>query len=473
MSAAHNVSVREPRSGLIVFALAFAGLCASFMQTLLVPIQGQLPELLGAPLALTAWAMTVTQLVSAVWMPISGRLADMYGKRQVLVVMVYLLIAGSVLAALADNVWILLLARCIQGAGFGVIVTGMSLLRDVLPADRLAGSVGVISSTLGVGSAVGMPLAAIVAQNFDWHMVFWLAAALSCIALVLVYRFVPVTNVRTGGKVDWIGMLGLAVGTTALLIAISNGVSWNNPFLLGGVLVGALVVYVLWARYELKVSHPLVDIRVNARTSVIMTNLTGITLGFALFTPQLAFPQILTLPAEFGGFALSIFSASLIIMPMGLAMLAMAPIVGWLAQRVHIKLIVALGALCMAAGYLLILLGPDEIWVFPVAAIIIGSGTGLGYAAMPALIMSSVPVSETGSANGVNALARSLGTAFAAAIVTGVLAASEVTIAGSTFPPVVSFQPIFWMAVGASVVCAVLACLIPKQPQEAGAAREG
>lgn len=463
MSTSSGTRLGHRRPGLIIFSLAFAGLCASFMQTLLVPIQGRLPELLDAPLSLTAWVMTITQLVSAVWMPIAGRLADMYGKRQVLVVMVYLLIIGSVLAAFADNIWILLLARCIQGAGFGVIVTGMSLLRDVVPPERLAGSVGVISSTLGVGSALGMPLAAMVAQNYDWHMVFWLAAGLSTIALILVYLCVPVIDVRTGGKVDWVGMLGLAVGTTALLLAISNGSSWDNPLVFGAVLFGAFAVYVLWARYELRVANPLVDIRVNARTSVIMTNLTGITLGFALFTPQLAFPQILTLPTNFGGYALSLVAASLVIMPQGLAMLVMAPVVGWLGRRVQIKLIVAIGAACMAIGYVLVLVGPKELWVFPIAAIIIGSGTGLGYAAMPALIMSSVPVSETGSANGVNALARSLGTALAAAIVTGVLGAAEQTIDGVTFPPVASFDPIFVLAIGAAVLCAILACLIPRR----------
>lgn len=463
-TAAHTSGAVAPRR--ILFALAFAGLVASFMQTLLVPIQGQLPELLGAPLSLTSWAMTITQLVSAVWMPISGRLADMFGKRRVLLVMVVLLILGSLLAAFASNVWVLLLARAIQGAGFGVIVTGMSLLRDLVPAERLAGSVGVLSATLGVGSALGMPLAGVVAQNFDWHMLFWVAAALSVLALVLVLTIVPESPVRTGGSVDWWGMVGLTVATTALLLAISNGTSWNNPGAVIAVLLFSLAVYVVWGFYELRVSTPMVDIRINSRRSVMLTNVTGITLGFALFTPQLAFPQILTLPTAFGGLGISLVMAGLVVMPQGLAMLAMSPVVGWLERRIPIKYIVAIGSLFMAVGYAVVLVAPVQLWVFPLAGMLVGSGTGLGYAAMPALIMKSVPASETGSANGINALARSLGTALAAAIVTGVLAAAAVTSEGQTYPPVEAFTGIFVLAIGAAVVCAIFACIIPV-PREA------
>lgn len=447
--------------GRILFALAFAGLSASFMQTVLIPIQGRLPELLDAPLSITSWAITVTQLVSAVWMPIAGRLADMFGKRRVLLAMLVLLILGSVLAGLAGNIWVLLIARCLQGAGFGVVVTGISLLRDVMPPERLASSVGVVSATLGVGGALGMPLAAVVAEQFDWRALFWVAALISALAMAGVLAFVPASDVRTGGRVDWIGMLGLIVGTTAVLLLIANGATWNNPGLVLAILAGALLVFLLWGRHELRVHQPLVDLRVNARRSVMMTNLTGITMGFALFTPQVAFPQMLTLPTEFGGFALPLLGASLVVMPLGLSMLLVSPLAGRLERVWQTKYIVALGALLMGVGYIVIVLAPPVLWIFPAAAVIIGAGTGLGYAAMPALIMSSVPVSETGSANGVNALARSLGTALAAAIVGGILAASSVTKGGITAPVLESFDAVFLIAIGASLACATLAALIP------------
>lgn len=459
------------RPGWTLFALAFAGLCASFMQTLLVPLQGDLPELLGAPLSVTAWAVTITQLISAVWMPIAGRLADMYGKRRVMMWMLVLLIVGSLLAALAANVWILLVARGIQGAGFGVIVIGISLLRDVMPPHRLATSIAVVSATLGVGGALGLPLSAIVAQNLDWHAVFWLASFLSAIALLLAYFLVPASAIRTGGRVDWLGMIGLTIGTTALLLLISNGSAWA-PGLALTVAVIALAVFVAWSWYELRVPLPLVDLRINSAAPVLLTNLTGLTMGFALFAPQVAFPQLLTLSHEFGGLSFTPIQASLVVMPMGLAMLAMSPLAGRLERSWGSKFIVMSGALLMAAGYIMAMLATPSLWSLLAAAIVIGSGTGLGYAAMPALIMSAVPPSETGSANGLNALMRSLGTALAASIVTGVLTATSVTIGGATAPAAAGFDWVFGIATAASLACAVLAAFIPRTGRAGGLSRQ-
>ncbi|MGO1543652.1 MAG: MFS transporter [Gulosibacter sp.] len=451
---------KPPRPGTTLFALSFAGLCASFMQTLLVPIQGELPTLLNAPLEVTTWAITITQLISTVWMPIAGRLADMYGKRKVVLAMVLLLILGSLLAAIATNIWVLLVARAIQGAGFGVIVTGISLLRDIMPPERLATSVAVVSATLGVGGALGMPLAAVVAENFDWRALFWLVSALSVTAFVLVCVFVPPSAIRTGGRVDWLGMIGLTIGVSLILLLISNGSSWPIPVVLGAGAT-AVIVFAVWAWHELRTKAPLVDLRVNTSPSVLLSNFTGLTMGFALFAPQVAFPLLLTMPSDFGGMGVSSIEASFVIMPMGFAMLAMSPVAGRLERHWGAKFVVTAGSVLMAIGYLLTLFVEPTVWSILASAIIIGSGTGLGYAAMPALIMSSVPVSETGSANGLNALMRSLGTALAASITAGVLAIYSVQVGGEIGPSSKGFSVIFIIATGAAIAAAILSALIP------------
>jgi MFS family permease len=463
-----NLAQARPQ-GLIIAVLAFTGVAASFMQTILIPIQGQLPELLDASREDTAWVITVTLLVSAIFTPISGKLGDMYGKRRVALILLSLLIAGSVIAALSPTVVPLIVGRALQGTGMGVIPLGISILRDVLHKDRLGSAIALVSATLGVGGALGLPLSAFVTQNYDWHLLFWIAAGLGALCLVLVATIVPPSTLRTGGRFDLVGAIGLAIGLVGVLLAVSRGNEWGwlAPSTLV-LLIGGVVVLLAWGWYELRAHQPLVDLRVSARAPVLLTNLASIAMGFALFTSSISFPQLLELPSEAGGLGLSLLNASLILMPSGLAMLAMSPIAGRIERRTGPKPLLVAGALIIASTYLVASLVQLEAWHILLINIVIGIGIGLGYAAMPTLIMRAVPSNETGAANGLNTLMRSLGTAFAAAIIAAVISQSTVDVGGVAMPSADGFQTAFVFGLVAALACAAIAAFIPRPKVEAG-----
>src|SRR5690606_37895261 len=169
------------------------------MFTLVVPLQAELPELLNASREDTTWVVTITLLVAAVATPISGRLGDMYGKRRVVIVLLALLVVGSVIAALSTSIVGVIVGRALQGATTGVVPLGIAILRDVLPQARLGTAVALISATMGVGGAVGMPVAALVAEHADWHMLFWLAAGLGAVGIAVVVLVVPDDVLLTPG----------------------------------------------------------------------------------------------------------------------------------------------------------------------------------------------------------------------------------------------------------------------------------
>ena len=454
---------RLPRPGLVIAALAFAGMGASFMQTILLPIQSELPVLLGVSRDVTAWVVTVTLLVAAICTPISGRLGDMYGKTTVAVVLLGLLVLGSVVAALSPSAELLIVGRALQGMGMGVIPLGISILRDVLHRDRLGSGIAMVSATLGVGGALGLPISAYVTEHYDWHVVFWVAAGIGVLTLTMVAWVVPVSTMRTGGRLDVVGVLGLALGLTGVLLAVSRGNDWGwaAPRTLG-LLLGGLLVLVLWGWYELRQEEPLVDLRVTARGTVLFTNLASIAMGFAFFAANIVFPQLLELPPEAGGMGLTLMQASLVLMPAGLTMLAMSPIAGRLAHRFGPKPLLASGAVVIAVAYLVGVLVDLEVWHVLVVNTVVGIGIGLGFAAMPALIMQVVPARETGAANGLNTLMRSLGTTSAAAVVGGVLAAGGAELNGVPVPSDDAFRTTLLLGLVAAVVCAVLAVLIPR-----------
>lgn len=425
-----------PRANAVVAVLAFGGIVVSLMQTLVIPIVPELPRLLNAPASDTAWAVTATLLAAAVATPMTGRLGDMYGKRRMLLISLVMLVAGSVTAALSDSLAPMVVGRALQGLASGVIPLGISIMRDELPAERLGSATALMSASLGVGGALGLPAAALIADNFDWHALFWASAGLGVVALVLVPALVPESAVRTGGRFDLVGGVGMAAGLVCLLLAISKGADWGwSSGTTVGLFAAAVVVLLVWGRWELRVREPLVDLRTTARRQVLVTNLASIAVGFAMFAMSLVIPQLLQLPEATGyGLGRSLLVAGLTMAPSGLVMMATAPVSAALSKAKGPKITLMTGALIVAAGYGLNIVLMSELWHFVLVTCVIGAGIGFTYGAMPALIMSAVPASETGAANSLNTLMRSIGTSTASAVA-GVILAQMTTAFGQTALP--------------------------------------
>lgn len=464
-ASAGNRLGRAAPAGLVVAVLAFAGMGASFMQTILIPIQAQLPKLLDASSEDTPWVITATLVAAAICTPIAGRLGDMYGKRRVAMALLLFQAAGAVLAAVSFSLAPMIVARVLQGMAAGVIPLGIAILRDALPPQRLGSAIALVSATLGVGGALGLPISAAVAENLDWHALFVVAAAIALLSFFLFAAIVPANTVRTPGRVDFVGIVGLSIGLVGVLVAVSRGGQWGwtDPRILG-LLIGGVLVLLVWGAYELRVTDPLVDLRVSARGAVLLTNLASVAMGFALFSSNIVFPQLLELPAATGiGLGLPLFTAALVLAPAGLAMMAMSPVAGRIERTRGPKPLLVAGAGVIALSYGGALLFHSTLWQILVLNILLGVGIGLGYAAMPTLIIQAVPANETGAANGLNTLMRSLGTSVAAAVVGAVLAQSVTTVGGVTGPSEAGFLISLAMGLGAAVLCLVIASFIPQR----------
>lgn len=145
------------RSGPIVGVLAFAGIVAAVMQTLVVPLIGAMPELLGTSASDATWVVTATLLAAAVATPISGRLGDLYGKKRVMLACSVLLVAGSLVCALATSLIPMIVGRSLQGAAMGLVPLGISATRDLLPPEKRGTSIALMSASMGIGGALGLP----------------------------------------------------------------------------------------------------------------------------------------------------------------------------------------------------------------------------------------------------------------------------------------------------------------------------
>ncbi|GAB3207001.1 MFS transporter [Nocardia tengchongensis] len=453
----------RPGAGGIVPVLALAGTIAAIMQTLVVPLLGRLPELLHTSGSNASWVVTATLLAGSVTTPVAGRLGDLYGKRLMLLVSTVPLIAGSLLCALADSVAPMIIGRGLQGMGMGILPLGISALRDLVPAERLGSAIALVSASMGIGGALGLPIAAAVAQHTDWHVLFWAATGLSVLIAVLLYLVIPAVPVRASGRFDGVGALGLGSGLICLLLAVSKGATWGwGSGAIVGLFAGAVVILALWGWWELRTTDPMVDLRVTARPKVLLTNASSLVLGFGMYASSLIVPQLLQLPKATGyGLGQSMLAMGLLMAPGGLMMMLVSPLGAKLSALRGPKVTLVAGGLVLAAGYGLSTLLMGSVAGLVLAYCVCSIGVALAYGAMPALIMGAVPLSETAAANGFNTVMRSIGTSFAAAVVGAVLSQMTVSLGGHQLPSESGFRTGLFIGCAMALASAAIASFIP------------
>ncbi|WP_370181086.1 MFS transporter [Rhodococcus wratislaviensis] len=452
------------RPGGLVAVLAFTGIVAALMQTLVVPLIGDLPRLLDTTASNASWVITATLLAGAVATPVTGRLGDLYGKRRMMLICTVPLVLGSVVCALATSLAPMVIGRGLQGIGVGMIPLGISALRDLLPPERLHSSIALMSSSMGIGGALGLPLAATVAENSSWRALFWGAAGLSALIAVLLWFFVPATPVHgPAARFDPIGAVGLGVGLVSLLLAVSKGADWGwTSSTTLGLFATTVIALTAWGWWELRTPEPLVDLRVIAGRQVLLTNAASVVVGFAMYAQSLIVPQLLQLPTSTGyGLGQSMLAMGLWMAPSGLMMMAVSPFGARLSSTRGPKVTLLVGSLVIALGYGSSMFLMGSTWGLVVVTCICGSGVGLAYGAMPALVMSAVPQSATASANSVNSLMRSVGTAVSAAVVGVVLAQMSVQVAGHTLPTEGGFRTGLLIGCGVALAAAAITLAIP------------
>lgn len=446
------------RSGLVLAVLALTGTAMSLQQTLVLPLLPDFPRLLDTTADNASWLVTATLLSGAVATPTISRLADMYGKKRMMLVALSVSVLGSMLGAFSQALPLLISARALQGVGVALIPIGIAIMRDELPPERLPLGVALMSATLAIGAGAGLPTAGLIAEHMDWHAIFWVTAAAGLLMLVAVALVLSESPVQTRGTFDYRGAVLLSAALTALLVTLSKGGQWgwSSPATLGLAGLG-LALIIVWVPLELRVGSPLVDVRVAARPAVLLVNIASVLTGFAMFANMLVTTQLLQLPTTSGyGLGLSVFETGMWMAPSALVFGAMAPVSATITRRFGPLTTLFTGAMTMSAAYVARVFLSNDLLPVVGGSMLVAVGTSMTYAAMPTLIMRAVPVTETASANGLNTLLRSIGTSISSAVLAAVTTMTAVRVGGVVFPSLDALIAMFW--VGA--VTALLAGLL-------------
>jgi MFS family permease len=456
----------SPTQIAVVAIVSVAGLMVSLTMSVLIPVLPQVADDLHSSTTSTEWLLTSTLLAAGVAVPIVGRLGDMYGKRLMLMMCAGFLAIGSLICGLSRSLVPLIIGRGVTGLSLAAVPLGISLITVTLPARRALFGVALVSATLGIGGALGLPLAGFVGEHTDYHLLFWILLAGGVMSLLGSWLFLTEPPQRGVGRFDLPGALLLAVALLCLLVPLSEAAvwGWGSPRTIG-LLVIAAVLLVSFVLMERRTRSPLVDIAANARPALLRTNIASVCIGFAMFASFIGTAAYVQAPRASGyGFGTSIVVSGLCMLPSGLAQLALSPVSAVISRRFGPKITLCTGGLVVAAGFASRIVMTGTLWEIVVGTTVAGAGIGIAFAAMPALISLGAPHSEIAAANGLNSLSRASGSSLASAIGGTVLASSVVVVGGVAFPSLAAYRILFAFCAAAAALGAAIALLVPYPP---------
>jgi EmrB/QacA subfamily drug resistance transporter len=439
--------------------LSLAGLAYAVLSSAVIPALPTIQHDLHTTETGVTWLLTGFLLSASVGTSIIGRLGDMYGKERLLLWTLLVLAVGTLLAAVSNSLATLIVARVIQGVAGGIFPLAFSIARDEFPPDRVAGSIGLMSSILGVGGGLGLVIGGLIVEHLSWHWLFWMPLAVTLVAAVFTWKCIPESPIRSPGRVNWLAAALMSVGISCVLIAIAQTTvwGWGGARTLTLLAVG-LGICMLWIAVEVRSREPLVDMTMMRIRGVWTTNLAAFLLGAGMYASFIIFPQFAQLPTSTGfGFGASVVVSSLYLLPCALVMGLLGTVAGRVARRYGSKLALIVGTAVAAVSFVWLAIAHGHPYDMLISATLLGIGIGLAFAALGNLIVQAVPSNQTGVASGMNTVMRTLGGALGGQISATFIV--ENTAHG--LPTVTGFTDSFIMAAVFLIICVAAAGLVP------------
>jgi MFS family permease len=410
MSIASPERISDGRRRLALATLATAGTAFAGLQSIIVPALPQLRESLNIDESASAWILTASLLATSVFTPLLGSLGDLYGRKQMLLVSVIAMVIGTVVSALAPSLPLMLVGRALQGVGGGIFPLAFAIVRDTFPVARVAGSIGLISSLLGLGGGLGLVVPGPIVDSLGYRWLFWFPAMLAILTVPGLLAWVPSDRYRRRGRVNIASAVLMGLGLIASLLGISEASNWGwvSPGTVG-LLIGGLVILGVWAAHELRSTSPLIDLRTMAIHNVWISAAAAALIGFGMYSSFALFPAFAQTKVGEGGLGQSLTITGLLMLPTAVAQLAVGPLIGRLDRLLGAKGMLNIGGGLVAIAFAWIAISHAQISDLVTANALLGLGLGLGLPALANVVVVAVPPDQVGAATGINTIMRTIG----------------------------------------------------------------
>lgn len=394
---------------------------ASISQTIVGPAMPRIVAELGG-MAHYSWVATAAMLVSAIVVPVVGKLSDMFGRREFYLGGLVVFMIGSVISGLAPNFWTLVAGRAVQGLGMGTLMPlSQTIIGDIIPARQRGKYQGLMGAVFGVTSVAGPIAGGWITDHWGWRWLFFAALPVGIVAVFVIARFLHLEHTPNRGRIDVLGIVTLVPALVAILLATSWGGTtypWGSATIVGLLVAGgALLAVFSWV--ELRAENPLLPLRLFRNSIFTWSNVAAFALAMVMFAAIIYVPVFAQ-----GVLGVDATASGLILMPMMLGLIVFGIITGFLITKTgRYKEFMLLGTVVLGVGlWMLTRLGVDSSeWQLTAAIAVMGTGLGMAMQQYTLVVQNAVARADLGVATAALQFFRNVGNTVGVAIFGGVM----------------------------------------------------
>jgi len=461
----------SPQAKRVFVGLMLGMLVASISQTIVGPAMPRIVAELGG-MDHYSWVATAAMLVSAITVPIVGKLSDLYGRRGFYLAGLAVFMVGSIVSGFAGSFWVLVLGRAIQGLGMGTIMPlSQTIIGDIIPARQRGKYQGLMGAVFGVTSVAGPLAGGFITDHWGWRWLFFAAVPIGLAATAVVARFLHLPHQRREAKIDYLGIATLTVSLVSLLLATSLGGTsypWGSATILGLYAVG-VVALVAFLVVERRAEEPVIPLRLFRSSVFSASNIASFAVAMVMFGSIIYIPVYAQ-----GVLGVDATNSGLILMPLMLGLVVMGILSGLVITRTgRYKGIMLSGVAIMGAGLFLLtrLTWTSTQTQLTVAMIVLGVGLGMAMQQYTLVVQNAVARADLGVATASTQFFRNVGSTVGIAVFGTVMTSGlAAAIAGHLPAEVAARMPAGSAGAGSVLDPAALAGL---PPVVADAVRQG
>jgi MFS family permease len=492
---------RIPRSAWKTLAiLSSIATLVMYTETMLVPSLPNIISEFNLSYSLSPWILTTYLIVGAVMTPVTSSLAEIYGKRKILLIVMGVYAIGVAVGGLTTDLYSFIIARGMQGVGMSMFPIAFSIIREQFPKSRLAIGQGVITSMFASGSILGLLIGATIAEYSGWRTTFLSILPVAILLPIVIWKFARIGEVhsdwmtmpttasssssslpeqQTGPtdkkrSLDVLGAVTLAATIILFLLSLTfietratGSNSTQSISQLAILSAGCIVAFVAFLIAERRAIHPLIDLKLLQNKILLFTNIMMIILGFSMFMVFQTIPILAESPPP-AGFGYSITGIAAIQLPFSIILLIFGPTSGYIVSKLGSIRPAIMGYGINAFGFFMLATFHSQPWMVSVALAIISTGLSLGSVGLMNIVLLATPYKNMVTSIGMTSLLRIIGSSVGPAVAGVLMQVWQIDVQGHTgsFPAPESYTLIFLMAAIMSIISVIMALKIRQSLSE-------
>lgn len=481
-------------------------LITMYGETMLLPAIGDIIEEFDISYSTSSWILTAYLISGAVMTPIAGKLSDIYGRKKMVLIIFIIYIIGIALGGISNNIYMLILARVIQGIGISMFPIAFGIIRDQFPVSKIAIGVGIFSSMFAAGSVVGMAIGGTIVKNFGWQATFFTIIPIAIILWVVIQKSIRndnrsqvVKEINLEGKeeyssnfkkklgtisrrrkqhIDIKGAISLAFTISVFLLTLTYFANVNSEdheatstdfMILMALIVLTIVSILTFVVVEKRAKEPLIPLKLITDKILLPSNIILLVFGITMFMVYQTIPILVTSPIPYG-FGGDAIQSAMVQLPFMVVFLIFAPSSGFIVSTIGNFKPIIVGSILTTIGFAsLFMFHLDELMI-AINLVVISAGLSLTQVGAFNITLQHTPYQFSGISIGISVVLVLMGSSIGPVIATTFMQTFQDPTNGAnmeSYPSPLSYNLIFLTATIISLVSFPCMILLRKRTLKA------